>query len=244
MTRHVQLNPVDHGTLRVRTERGRAFGDNIMSCPIFSSEMRHVQAHYPIVFTKESRSGRFRPIALFGVEQGQNLFLTKDGWDAHYLPMAMRMQPFLIGFTRGSGGPSAEVHIDLDHVRVTEEGGEAVFLEDGTPTPYLNGISDLLAQINAAEGTLDGFCALLTEFNLLEPFSLDMTLETGEQGRLAGYYLLNEERLQSLSDAHLSRLHAAAALLPCYMMVASYAQFSALVARRNASAQLEAGHGG
>ncbi|RME64091.1 MAG: multidrug transporter [Alphaproteobacteria bacterium] len=236
MARHVQLNNIDHADLRIRTERNAALGDGVMSCPVFPYEFRNLQPHYPIVFTKDATTGGFRPLALFGLEEGENLFLTSDeGWDAAYIPLAMRMQPFLIGFSNdgGGGGRQMEVHIDLDHPRVSQTEGEPVFLAHGGHTPFLQEIAKLLGEVHAGEQSITGFSAMLDELELIEPFTLDITLNDGSQGRLAGYYIIAEESLYGLDAEALGRLQAAGFLQPIYMAVAALSQFRALIDRRN-----------
>ena len=230
MARHVQLNNVEHGTLRVRTERRADLGDAVMSAPLFPHEFRQAQAHYPIVFSKAGETGRFRPVALFGLEAGENLFLTEEGWDAAFLPAAMRMQPFLIGRAADGG---MEVHVDLDHPRVGED-GEPVFLEQGGHAPLLQTASEVLGEVAGGDGASGAFCDLLADMDLLEPFTLDVTLDDGSTGRLAGLYVVAEERLAGLGAADLSRLQEAGALMPVFMAVASLSRLEALIARRNA----------
>ena len=121
MVNAVLLNNIDHRDLRVDTRRGARFGDQTMSSVTFPAEFRSVQAHYPIVF-RATGDGGFQPIALFGLREGENLFLDGDGdgWDATCLPLAVERQPFLIG-TADDGG--LLMHIDLDSPRVGTASG-------------------------------------------------------------------------------------------------------------------------
>ena len=97
MTRSVLLDNVTHRDLRIVTARGAAWGDDVMSAVVVPSEFRNLQAHYPVVFQKTADAAGFQPVAVFGFEPGQNLFLGPEGWDAPYVPMAIERQPFLIG---------------------------------------------------------------------------------------------------------------------------------------------------
>lgn len=234
MARHAQLNNVDHAKLRVRVERSEALGDAIMSSPVFPHEFRRAQAHYPLVFSKDTWTGRFRPIALFGLEKGENLFLGPEGtgWDAAFLPVAVRMAPFLIGKDRQG---RLEVHIDLGHPRVLEAGeeGEPVFLSQGGQAPVLQDATGVLAEVAEGDEASAPFCALLTELDLIEPFTLDAAMDDGSEGRLTGFYVIAEERLSALSAYALGRLGATGALLPVFMMVASVSRLEDLIARRN-----------
>ncbi len=234
MAKHSQLNSAQHKNLRIRTERSAELGDAMMACPIFPQEFRDTQAFYPIVFSKDAQSGLFRPFTLFGLEEEENLFLSDARWDAPYVPLAIRMQPFLIGFA-GQPGPETpmEVHIDLDHPRVSTEQGEALFHEHGGETEFLEGIASLLGSVHEGEQTVASFSAMLTELDLVEPFTLDITLDNGESGRLAGYYTIAEERLYSLAADDLGRLQEAGMLQSLFMAVASLSQFLNLITRKN-----------
>lgn len=226
MPRHVPLNPTEHRDLRIITTRGAAFGDGMISALTFPAEFRSVQAHYPIVFQKTA-DGAFQPLALFGLQEGENLFLQGTYWDAHYLPLAVERQPFLIG--RGSAG--VEMHIDLDSPRVSRTAGEALFNEFGGTTPFLERMNALLGQLHAGLSETPAFIAALLDHALLESFVLDISRPEGGQARLAGYYTINEERFAALDAAALGALHQAGHLLPISMAIASLSQFRALIER-------------
>lgn len=222
------LNNVEHKDLRVDTARRRGLGDDVMHAPTFPAEFRNVQSHYPIVFAKTPEGG-FQPLALFGFEDGQNLFLGENGWDAPYVPLAIERQPFLIGVQGGE----PLVHVDLDSPRVRAGGGEPVFLEHGGTTPLLERMSSVLLALYEGLQATPAFVAALVEHGLLESFTLDVALADGAQHRLAGFYTIHEERLAALGGDVLGRLNAAGHLQPIYMAVASVAQFRSLIERRN-----------
>ena len=229
MARHVPLDPAAHAHLSVRRDRAAGLGDAVMSAPAFPHEFRQIQAHYPIVFSREGEAGRIRPYALFGLERGSNLFLAENGWDAPYIPVAHRMKPFLIG----RSGTGLKVHIDLDDPRVSDRDGEALFQAGGAATAFLEEVSALLGEVHEAEQSLVGFSAMLDDLDLVEPFTLDITLDHGQQGRLAGFHAIAEARLDRLDGEALARLQAAGFLQALYMAVASMSQFVNLIARRN-----------
>ena len=105
MAKHVLLNNVEHGDLRVITRRSAQYGDDVMCALTFPAEFRSVQAHYPIFFRKAADSGQFQPFAMFGLRDKENLFLDDQGWDATYIPMTIERQPFLIGIQPAAVGP-------------------------------------------------------------------------------------------------------------------------------------------
>ncbi len=228
MTNTALLNNVEHGNLRVDTRRTIDLGDDVMFALTFPAEFRDLQAHYPIVFRK-TPEGSFQPIALFGFKDGQNLFLDETRWDAGYLPLSIERQPFLIGVD----GDELMVYIDLDSPRVGTGLGEAVFLEHGGTSEFLERMnSRLLALYHGLQST-PAFVTVLLEHDLLESFTLDVELDDGTRNRLAGFYAINEERLAGLDGPALSRLNQSGYLQPIYMAIASVSNFRALIERMN-----------
>jgi len=231
MANPVLLNNLEHRDLRIVTRRGAALGDQVMSAVTFPSEFRDVQACYPIVFRKTVDGLGFEPIALFGFQEGENLFLKDDRWDAPYLPMMVERQPFLIGVN----GDQLMINIDLDHPRVSQFDGEAIFLPHGGNTEFLEQTNSLLFGIHQGLQSQAGFLAALLENELLESFVLDVELNDGSQNRLVGFYTINEDRLQSLSGEAIAKLHAAGYLQAIYLVIASLSNFRALIDRKNAT---------
>lgn len=226
MTRHVALDSAEHRRLRIHTGRSPAFGDDMMSAPTFPGEFRNVLAHYPIVFAKDA-AGAFQPHALFGLRQGENLFLDGERWDAHYVPLAVERMPFLIGNSDGNLG----VHVDLDHPRVGDAAGEPLFDGQGNATPLLERAASILRALHEGLQSMPAFTAALLEHQLLEPFTLDVQLDDGRPVRLAGLYAVHEERLRTLDGTALAALHAAGHLEPAYLAIASLSQLRGLIER-------------
>jgi hypothetical protein len=231
MTRPALLDNITHRHLRVRTERSAALGDARHSALALPAEFRQLQAHFPIVF--QSLDGGFQPIVLLGLEEGQNLYLTDAGWDAPVVPMALQRDPFLIG----RDGDTLQLHVDLDSPRIVrpDEGevGTAVFMPHGGHSEYLDHVIKLLEHLHAHVQHLPNFIDALTEFQLLEPFVLDVELADGSQSRLSGLYTINEERLGSLAGHVLEALQQSGHLLPIYMQLASLSQLTGLIERHN-----------
>jgi SapC len=236
MARHVLLNNVEHKAMRVITTRSAALGDNVMSAIVVPAEFRSAQACYPIVFQKRSDTGQFQPLALFGFEAGENLFLTESGWDAIYIPFSIERQPFLIGGQRPvpQGAPEQlVVHVDLDSPRISSTEGEPLFLEYGGTTEYLNRASALLHALHAGLASTPPFVDALLGLDLLESFVIDIDLKDGSRNRLTGFYTVNEERVRALEGSSVATLHAQGFLEPLYMVVASTVHFRDLIDRRN-----------
>lgn len=228
MPTHALLNNIDHRDLRIDTRRDASLGDAVMYAQTFPAEFRNVQAHYPIVFQK-GVDGVLQPVALLGLQEGENLFLDGMGWDAAYVPLVIERQPFLIG----RDGGELLVHVDLDHPRVGRECGELLFREQGGTTPYLDRISSVLRFLHDGVEALPAFMEALEEHGLVESFALDVELDNGSLNRLAGFYTIHEERLRSLEADALGKLHRAGHLEPIFMALASVSRFRDLIDRKN-----------
>ena len=233
MTSHAPLDKNVHRDLRVRTDAGATLGDAVMATLTVPSEFRNVQGHFPILFRRDPGQGDFMALALFGFENGENLMLDGDRWDARYRPWSLAIQPFLIGRPAGGEGPG-QVHIDLDHPRIAQ-GGEGVrlFDEDGMATPYLDAIAERLGALDEGYRASGAFFAALRDHDLLEPFTLEVPLADGSKHSLVGFHIIDEAKLAALGADTLGKLHAAGHLMPIFMALASLSQISALVERKN-----------
>ena len=235
MTNHQMLENVTHKDLRIITTRSANYGDKVASTGVFPNEFRRAQAEYPIVFRKSASADHFEPAAMLGLADGENLFLDDAGWHARYIPLTIERQPFLIGFQNGPDGSEPVVHIDMDHPRVSETEGERVFLEHGGISPYLEHINSVLKAIHAGHDYNQHFSKALVEHELLEPFTLEVELKDHAKYNLAGFYTINLDKLNGLDGEALAGLHTQGYLEHIYMAIASIANFSALIEKKNAT---------
>jgi hypothetical protein len=238
MSNFALLDKAKHQDLKIITERGAAYGDNIMHSMTFALEFRDVQSCYPIFFCKDSETGAFYPTALFGFEGGQNLFLTDSEWDAAYIPLTVRRHPFLIGFQPApeiaEGERKPVVSIDMDNQRVNQENGEQIFDENGEPSTYLQKSIQMLENLHRGLEHNKGFVRALLKHELLESFTLEITLNDGSKNALQGFYTIAEEKLQTLDSDALGELHASAYLQPIFMALASFARVRTMIDKKNA----------
>jgi hypothetical protein len=238
MANNVLLNSIDHQNLKVITEHSETYGDNLWYALTFPAEFRSIQAYYPIFFNKDPNTGKFYALALFGFQDKENLFLHEKKWDAPYIPLTVARQPFLIGVhkTQEEGVEKSQrmLHIDLDNPRVHKEQGEALFLPHGGNTPYLDRAADMLEVIH--HGLIDSgkFVDALVELQLLESFTLDITLNDGSKNQMLGFYTINEDKLKELSSEVLASLHKQGYLQAIYMAMASQSNVRHLMNKKNA----------
>ena len=239
MSKYSLLSQSEHAKLRVITERSADYGDNLMYAMTFPLEFRNIESCYPIFFAKDGESGQFYPLALFGFQRDENLYLNGSHWDATYMPLMVERNPFLIGFQQSPDVENGEkrpvVSINVESPRISETEGEALFSDSGEPSEYLQQSMENLQTIHRGHEQNKTFIAALLENDLLEGFNLDITLKDGSNNRLEGFYTINEEKLAGLQSETLGKLHEQGFLQAIYMAVASFSRVSGLIAKKNAS---------
>lgn len=235
MSNHQTVNNIDHKDLKINTKRCAELGDNIWYTLTFPDEFRAVQAYYPIFFQKDPQSGRFMPVALFGFQHEENLFLDDNGWDAGYIPIAHARMPFLIGSKQGQADTDDRVLlIDRGNPRVNESEGEPLFLEFGGNTDYLDNMAAMLEALHHGITSNTPFIDCLIELELLEPFTMEVQLNNGSKNEMHGFYTINEERLAQLPDDKLAGLVKSGYLKAIHMTMASQGNIGHLIKRKNA----------
>jgi hypothetical protein len=238
MTNHVLLNNIEHKDIKINTERTKEMGDNVWFAQTFPLEFRNVQAHYPILFQKDSNTGQFMPVALFGFENDDNLFLDNGKWDAAYIPFAVQRMPFYIGFqhieSNGVTEKQRVITLDLDSPKVSKDKGIELFLEHGGNSDYLEDIAVVLETLHEGIQQSSAFIDALVNLELLEAVTLDIELNDNSKHQLVGFYTINEDNLNGLSNDNYLALQQAGFIEPIYMIIASQMNIHDLVARKNA----------
>ena len=237
MPKYELLNNVQHIDLRVDTTKTAEYGDNVAGTVVFPEEFAWLHKEYPIYFQKSSETGEFQAIVPFGFQASENLFLTESGWGARYIPALMRREPFFIGFQsqRGQGERVPVVNIDMESPRVNpSSGGERVFLENGGNSPFLQEISRTLLLIHEGLNSTRSVFETFLQYDLIEPFTLDITFDNGEKYLTNIYYTINREKMYALDDATVGMLHRSGHLQLAYMVLDSLVNVKHLIDRKNA----------
>jgi hypothetical protein len=144
----------------------------------------------------------------------------------------MQIQPFLIGGSPDGQGDK-KVHVDTASPRIGDGEGMRVFDDAGTATPYLEAMVERLGQLDSGYQASGDFLSALRRNALLEPLTLEITLDDGSTNRLIGFHIIDEERLQNLDATTLAELHADGYLMPIFMALASLSNIGKLVDRKN-----------
>ena len=206
----VALDTVVHRGLRLRTEFSaieRLAG--FTSYMVTLAEFVDASHDFPIVFIKvdDSDDGKAQvaPIALFGLQQGENLFIDGDEWSADFLPAAFRSFPFTLA--RVTNSDQWAVVMDRSWKGFSETEGKPLFDDKGEATPLLADIHKFVTDLELdVERTRLGGQRLM-ELGLLTPMRFDATLPDGAKVSVDGFLTVDEKRLQELPDATVAELH-------------------------------------
>lgn len=239
MAKHLLLNNITHKDLKIIARHSPAFGDNVGSTLTFPTEFADVHREYPILFQKNPDTGKFQSVVLLGLKSDENLFLDEPGgWKANYIPAVIERGPFLIGFQDQSRDGGSErtpvIHVDMEHPRISETEGEAVFLDHGGLSPYLEKISKILNRIYDGMQINDAMFAAFAELDLIEPVNLEIELNDREVYRLRGNYTIHQEKLANLGGADLERLNRSGFLRCAFLAVESLGNIQRLVQLKTA----------
>jgi hypothetical protein len=236
MTQLVALDSRTHRELRVVPRPSRE-SVQVNAVSVIPREFPRLLAHYPIFFTKSGDSGRFEPAALLGFERQENLFFVNGRWDVAYMPLQIERQPFSLLQRRGDPArgsqDSLDVAIDLDSPQIQAQEGERLFLEDGSPSKYLQSISSILSALVSGSTEAYAFSGRLAELNLIEPVQIEVEFVNHSQSKLQGLYWIAAAALESLPATQLAELRDRGFLEWLYYQMGSLAHVSSLVARKN-----------
>lgn len=199
----IPLNSVNHAETTIGpSPGGYAFAAAAHSVILAGVEFGEACRHFPILFAA-SEKGPVVPVALMGLQSGENLFVGSTGeWQAGYLPAYIRRYPFIS--TEGEDAARI-VCIDETYDGLNREGGQLLF-EGAEPGPYLQKVleflNDFLVQIQHTET----FCRQLQEMGLLKPMNAQIELVDGRQFNLTDFQIIDEQKLQEIDGAALEVL--------------------------------------
>jgi len=213
----VALSPQHHAGLGVDPERRQGFGRDKHLLMLTDSEFFRAAICYPIGLLQPAGQEQLVPVAVLGLNEGENLFVGKDGlWESGaYVPAVARRYPFCV--VRVSGGAvSGQRLIGVDRAGLTAS-DTPLFDESGEPTSAWEQQKTLIDQFEGALEISERFCARLVDHDLLEPFDAHIRLNDGRKFTLTGLQRVSEEKLKTLDaetagawlvDGTLARIHA------------------------------------
>ena len=228
-----KANPVTkerHRDWFVETGHDYSFAQKTNSVPLMAVEFPSAGREYAIVFAGADE-GSTIPVAILGIEDAQNLYLTAEGgWKANYIPAFVRRYPFI--FATDGEGKTFTLCIDEGFAGCNQEGqGRPLFDNEGGRTEYLEGVLKFLQEYQVQHQRTQAFIKRLKESKLLEPMQANVALKSGEKHSLAGFHVVSREKLGDLPAETVHGLFKSGALELGYCHLHSLANFGAMVDR-------------
>jgi hypothetical protein len=207
----------------------------MMVIPMSYSEISLACHDYPVVFVSGDQGKTAVAMAVVGLEQQQNLYVTPDlTWDRNaYVPAYVRRYPFCMTRVNVSGTEQAE-RIACVEKRAISDKGEALHDAKGEPLPVWENARKLLFEFESDLARTEAMCKIIIELGLLEPFTMQAKPAEGEPLTLAGMFRVNEQKAAELSGDKLKELVQNGILPRIYAHLMSMSNFNRLLARRAA----------
>jgi SapC len=229
---YVRLEALDrdqHRQLKLKATN-YSFASTHLSAALVCGEFTEAALVYPIVFV-QGDNGKVRPMAAFGIRNGENLFVNAQGqWDAPYTPALVRQYPFT-AVNDSEGKLVAAIDAGSDWVNTSD--GQPLFNDKGEPAEILQNALQFMENLHGEYQMTEQFCAMLQEHKLLEGMDVSAPVPGGqpdERLSVGGFMAVNEEKLRAVPDATIVEWHKNGALPLIYAHLFSLRNFNKLMA--------------
>tara|TARA_B100000900_G_C20531374_1_gene696469 strand:+ start:501 stop:1241 length:741 start_codon:yes stop_codon:yes gene_type:complete len=200
MSKFVPLAKDQHAKLRViqSGDYTRFKQQNLI--PIVVRDFFTLSAEFPLVFVTNKDTEDFMPVAIMGLQEGQNLYCQEEPFPAHVVPVGFGNAPFAITATDDSRDQFA-VLVDEESALLSDSEGEHVFTDDGNKTEYMEARIEGLVQAAQQNHQTQEITKYLAEKGLL--MTQQVRLQHSPDGRLYnidGIYVVDEQKFNELSE--------------------------------------------
>ncbi len=192
-----------------------ASGDTMI--PLMMQELAGAAKELPLGFVKSGDI--FVPVALQGLEVGQNLFVGPDGqWLASHTPLVYRTYPFqLLKIDTGQ----MVLCVDEESELLTDGlAGEYFFNEDGTPSAAIQGVFEFLSKVQSNREATERVCAVLKAHGLIQAWPISVK-QADANRKLDGIFRIDEAAFNALPGDALLSVRDAGALPVVYCQLLS-----------------------
>ena len=227
------VEPLDrtrHRGLGLKSPTGYGWYRAFNAVSVSLAEFARAALDYPIVFVRDAASGDPLPMAVLGLQQHQNLFVSAAGqWRAGcYVPAYLRRHPFCLAQARAPGGAELRPLVCVEEGALVP-GGRPLLDERGDPTPDWTPILKLLEAIESTRPATVALVRRLDTLQLLAPFDALALPREGGQLRLQGMLRVDEERLKKLPGKNLKAMLGQGELRAIYAHLLSLENFARLL---------------
>lgn len=227
------LNPEQHAGLGVKTiDQPFGFLRSAHAVPVTVTEFGMAAAAYPIIFVGQERT----PVAVMGVAEGQNLFVTDAGMTEpdFYVPAFVRRYPFV--FANDDQADRLLLCIDRDAPMVTNQ-PEVPLFENGQPSEFTQNAIEFCKEFERQRRSTAEFTKIISDMGLFEQKSVSFQPRDqqgnpqGEPQKIADYFAIDEAKLNELSDEQFKQLRTNGALGAIYAHMISLLNWQRVISR-------------
>ena len=175
---------------------------------VAAAEFGDICREFPIVFVKAGKetdgTDAIAPIAVLGLTQNENLYVSGERWRAQYLPVILRLYPFCIARIDEQ---RFAICVDMAYKGAGAEGGQPLFTDDGQSGELLKSMKD---QLEVLEGEIQRTRMVgkrLLELDVLREMRFDATLPDGRQHTVDGFLTVDDAKMTALPDDVVGELH-------------------------------------
>lgn len=224
----IPLDSAKHRNLRINVDPNYSHVSHQNMAPLLASEFLQASTNFPIVFVKQSETGKFKSVGLLGLDATENLIFSNNKVRSHYIPVNIRRYPFAAG-AKTADESEMILCIDENSALLNDKEGVEIFDEDGAPSKSTQQVTTLLTDILAKDAATDIFISFLVENDLLQPAEVKLTLGKEGMRQLNGLYKIDEEALNDLSDDEVLTIYKRKYFAAIYAHLASLNQFERLL---------------
>lgn len=143
------------------------------------------------------------PVAVFGLRQGDNLYLEAGSWRRAYMPAIAVSHPFALA----RNGNDLVLCYDSAFPAFSLTEGDRLFDDDGSPTEFTRAIQKQLEELEVEVERTRLLGARLMSLHLLQEMRFDAKLRDGQTLTVDGFMSIDDKRLAELPDAEVLEFH-------------------------------------
>jgi hypothetical protein len=223
-----------HANMSLKEAAGYGFARTIHALPLNLAEFPAAARFYPIVFAGDGENTI--PVAIMGVRTNQNLYVSETGeWASGvYVPAYVRRYPFI--FMESSDKTKLGLCIDEASEALVESDVRPLF-RAGKRTEIVEKAIEFCMMYQREYQVTRAFTDAVVEAGLLRENQAEVRFKTGERLAVSGFRVIDEGKLNTLTDEKFLEWRKRNWLAPVYCHFVSGLSWTTLIDRA-----VETGH--
>ncbi|MEM7067696.1 MAG: SapC family protein [Pseudomonadota bacterium] len=203
------INAEAHGKMKFKAVQNYKFAKNANSVVLAAVEFSQAAAHYPIVFGKSGDD--LIAHAVLGHTKDENLYVNGRGkWRENtYIPAYVRRYPFLL--LESKEDDRLSLLADTESGFFNEKNGDALYDGD-KPTEAAEQALKFCVDFHREILKTHQLLKQISDADILVERNADVSLPDEKKARIAGFLVVDEEKLGKLEDEKFLELRRTGAL--------------------------------